>query len=72
MTLCSPERAQSAHEIGVRDARERAEAVTPTVMRTARTRGFYPVYDEGWREVARYRAGDASPKEQFVKCHGGA
>ncbi len=32
---------------------------------------FYPAYDEGWREVARYRAGDTSPKEQFVNAMAG-
>jgi RHS repeat-associated protein len=32
---------------------------------------FYPAYDEGWREVARYRAGDTSPKEQFVNATAG-
>ena len=32
---------------------------------------FYPAYDEGWREVARYRDTDSSPKEQFVNAMAG-
>jgi RHS repeat-associated protein len=32
---------------------------------------FYPAYDEGWREVARYLGGDTSPKEQFVNATAG-
>ena len=32
---------------------------------------FYPAYDEGWREVARYRETDTSPKEQFVNAMAG-
>ncbi len=32
---------------------------------------FHPAYDEGWREVARYRSGDTSPKEQFVNATAG-
>jgi YD repeat-containing protein len=32
---------------------------------------FYPAYDEGWREVARYRDADSSPKEQFVNATAG-
>lgn len=37
----------------------------PSHVRIRSRRG--PVFnDEGWREVARYRESDASPKEQFV------
>jgi RHS repeat-associated protein len=32
---------------------------------------FYPAYDEAWREVARYRESDSSPKEQFVNACAG-
>jgi len=32
---------------------------------------FYPVYDEEWREVARYRESDSYPKEQFVNAMAG-
>jgi len=32
---------------------------------------YYPAYDEAWREVARYRESDASPKEQFVNATAG-
>jgi YD repeat-containing protein len=32
---------------------------------------YYPAYDEGWREVARYRESDTSPKEQFVNATAG-
>jgi RHS repeat-associated protein len=32
---------------------------------------FYPAYDEGWREVARFRETDTSPKEQFVNATAG-
>jgi hypothetical protein len=32
---------------------------------------FYPAYDEGWREVARFRESDSSPKDQFVNATAG-
>jgi RHS repeat-associated protein len=32
---------------------------------------FYPAYDEAWREVARYREDDSSPKEDFINAMAG-
>jgi YD repeat-containing protein len=33
---------------------------------------YYDVFDEGWRQLARYREGDSSPKEDFVPHQAGA